>query len=298
MNLRPHRALLAMLLASTGLAAGPVTAEVPPVYRLIAARHGLSEDGLYALALRASGRQSPYARVPTPWPWTVRACSGARCEIAYPETREAMAAVLAAGQRAGSTLYVGPLALRWDPNRLPLRAATQPRVTLHEAARQLAWAIREAPRGSPTLAVVASRRPGSSASAPWGALIDRVAAEENLAAVLVHAVVAAESGYNPQAVSPKGAVGLMQLMPATAERFGLPRAARAEPERNLRAGARYLGWLLNTFDGDLALALAGYNAGEGAVQKYGHRIPPYRETQNYVRRVVKHLARAAGGPSS
>ena len=111
-------------------------------------------------------------------------------------------------------------------------------------------------------------------------------------------MVAAESGYDPQAVSPKGAVGLMQLMPATAERFGVPRAARTDPARNLRAGARYLGWLLNTFNGDLELALAGYNAGEGAVQKYGHQIPPYRETRNYVRRVIHHLARSAGGPAS
>ena len=287
-----------MVLASTGLAAGPVGAEVPPVYRLVAARHGLSADGLYALALRASGRQSPYAPVPTPWPWTVRACAGARCERVYPETREAMATVLAAGQRAGLTLYVGPLALRWDPDRLPLHTATQPRVTLQEAARQLAGALRAPPRGSPTPAIAAARRSGASARAPWGALIAQVAAEENLPAALVHAVVATESGYDPQAVSPKGAVGLMQLMPATAERFGVPRAARTDPARNLRAGARYLGWLLNTFHGDLELALAGYNAGEGAVQKYGHRIPPYRETQQYVRRVIHHLARPAGGPAS
>ena len=285
-----------MVLASTGLAAGPVGAEVPPVYRLVAARHGLSADGLYALARRASGRPSPYAPVPTPWPWTVRACAGARCERVYPETREAMATVLAAGQRAGLTLYVGPLALRWDPDRLPLRAATHPHVTLQEAARQLALALRATPRGAP--AVATARRPGSSARARWGALIDQVAAEENLPAALVHAVVAVESGYDPHAVSPKGAVGLMQLMPATAERFGVPRAARTEPAQNLRAGARYLGWLLNTFHGDLELALAGYNAGEGAVQKYGHQVPPYRETQNYVRRVVNRLARSAGEPSS
>ncbi len=287
-----------MVLASTGLAAGPVGAEVPPVYRLVAARHGLSADGLYALALRASGRQSPYAPVPTPWPWTVRACAGARCERVYPETREAMATVLAAGQRAGLTLYVGPLALRWDPDRLPLHTATQPRVTLQEAARQLAGALRAPPHGSPTPAIAAARRPGASARAPWGALIAQVAAEENLPAALVHAVVATESGYDPQAVSPKGAVGLMQLMPATAERFGVPRAARTDPARNLRAGARYLGWLLNTFHGDLELALAGYNAGEGAVQKYGNQVPPYRETQQYVRRVIHHLARSAGGPAS
>ena len=296
MNRPCLRPLLAVWLAGIGLAAGPVGAEAPPVYRLVAARHGLSADGLYALARRASGRPSPYAPVPTPWPWTVRACAGTRCAIAYPETREAMATVLAAGQRAGLTLYVGPLALRWDPDRLPLRAATQPHVTLQEAARQLALALRATPRGAP--AVATARRPGSSARARWGALIDRVAAEENLPAALVHAVVVAESGYDPQAVSPQGAVGLMQLMPATAERFGVPRAARTDPARNLRAGVRYLGWLLNTFHGDLELALAGYNAGEGAVQKYGNQVPPYRETQQYVRRVINHLARPAGGPAS
>ena len=290
--------LLTAGFASIGLAAGPVGAEAPPVYRIVAARHGLSSDGLYALARRASGRPSPYTPVPMPWPWTVRACAGTRCAIAYPETREAMATLLAAGQRAGLTLYVGPLALRWDPDRLPLRAATQPQVTLQEAARQLAWALRTAPGDSPTPAVATARRSGSSGRARWGALIDRVAAEENLPAALVHAVVAAESGYDPQAVSPQGAVGLMQLMPATAERFGVPRAARTDPARNLRAGARYLGWLLNTFHGDLELALAGYNAGEGAVQKYGHQVPPYRETQQYVRRVINHLARPAGGPAS
>ena len=297
MNGRPGCARLAIGFAAAGLALA-AAAEIPPVYRLAATRHGLSADGLYALALRASGRQSPYAPVPTPWPWTVRACAGARCERVYPETREAMATVLAAGQRAGLTLYVGPLALRWDPDQLPLHTATQPRVTLQEAARQLAGALRAPPRGSPTPAIAAARRSGASARAPWGALIDRVAAEENLPAALVHAVVAVESGYDPRAVSPKGAVGLMQLMPATAERFGVPRAARAEPEPNPRAGARYLGWLLNTFHGDLELALAGYNAGEGAVQKYGNQVPPYRETQQYVRRVIHHLARSAGGPAS
>ena len=286
-----------MVLASTGLAAGPVSAEVPPVYRLVAARHGLSADGLYALALRASGRQSPYAPVPTPWPWTVRACAGARCERVYPETREAMATVLAAGQRAGLTLYVGPLALRWDPDRLPLHTATQPRVTLQEAARQLAGALRAPPRGSPTPAIAAARRSGASARAPWGALIAQVAAEENLPAALVHAVVATESGYDPQAVSPKGAVGLMQLMPATAERFGVPRAARTDPARNLRAGARYLGWLLNTFHGDLELALAGYNAGEQAVARHGG-VPPYPETQAYVKRIQRLLGIEAGVKST
>jgi soluble lytic murein transglycosylase-like protein len=87
----------------------------------------------------------------------------------------------------------------------------------------------------------------------------------------------------------------MQLMPATARRFGVANAY--DPDQNVGGGARYLRWLLDRYGGNVALALAGYNAGEGAVQKYGNQVPPYRETQQYVRRVVSHLARPAGGPS-
>lgn len=99
---------------------------------------------------------------------------------------------------------------------------------------------------------------------------------------LVHAVIKAESNYDPTAVSPKGAIGLMQLMPGTAERFGVD---PWQPAQNIDGGVRYLKWLLEQF-GDISLALAGYNAGEGAVMKYGRTIPPYRETQNYVDKVL------------
>ncbi len=78
----------------------------------------------------------------------------------------------------------------------------------------------------------------------------------------------------------------------------IARAERADPATNVRAGVRYLKWLIRRFHGALPLALAGYNAGEGAVQKYGNQVPPYRETQQYVRRVIHHLARSAGGPAS
>ncbi len=100
---------------------------------------------------------------------------------------------------------------------------------------------------------------------------------------LVLSVMRAESGFNQRAVSPKGASGLMQLMPATAERFGVRNIF--DPRENIFAGARYLRWLLDRFNGDLRLALAGYNAGEGAVELYGKRIPPFAETQNYVRTI-------------
>jgi soluble lytic murein transglycosylase-like protein len=117
-------------------------------------------------------------------------------------------------------------------------------------------------------------------------LIATVAAQNQLPAALLHAVVKVESSYNPNAVSPKGAVGLMQLMPATAERFGVTDAT--DPAANLSGGARYLRQLLVLFEYDLSLALAGYNAGENAVLKYKRQIPPYRETQAYVKKVM-HL---------
>src|SRR6185295_8357144 len=93
----------------------------------------------------------------------------------------------------------------------------------------------------------------------------------------------AESAFNRSALSPKGAMGLMQLMPATATRFGVKDFF--DPRENVLGGSRYLRWLLDRFSGDVRLALAGYNAGEGAVEFYGYRIPPFLETQNYVRTI-------------
>ena len=106
--------------------------------------------------------------------------------------------------------------------------------------------------------------------------------------VLIYAIMHRESAFKKRALSHKGASGLMQLMPATARRFGVTNIW--DPRQNIDAGARYMRWLLNTFDGDVRLALAGYNAGEGAVMKYGYRVPPYRETQEYVRRISERYA--------
>jgi soluble lytic murein transglycosylase-like protein len=103
--------------------------------------------------------------------------------------------------------------------------------------------------------------------------------------LLIYSVMHQESSFKSRAISPKGARGLMQLMPMTAARFGVTNIF--DPKQNIDAGARYLRFLLNHFDGDLHLALAGYNAGEGAVEKYGWRIPPYSETQEYVRRISR-----------
>lgn len=111
--------------------------------------------------------------------------------------------------------------------------------------------------------------------------------------VLLYAQMHQESSFKRGAISPKGARGLMQLMPGTAARFGVTNIF--DPQQNIEGGARYMRFLLDHFDGDVALALAGYNAGEGAVLKYGRRIPPYRETQEYVRRISLRYARMRDG---
>src|SRR6185503_20568484 len=103
--------------------------------------------------------------------------------------------------------------------------------------------------------------------------------------LLLYSVMHQESSFKQRAISPKGARGLMQLMPGTAARMGVTNIF--DPKQNIEGGARYLRFLLDRFDGDVRLALAGYNAGEGAVMKYGYRIPPYSETQEYVRRISK-----------
>ncbi|HEX8873179.1 MAG TPA: lytic transglycosylase domain-containing protein [Nitrosospira sp.] len=121
-------------------------------------------------------------------------------------------------------------------------------------------------------------------SAQYRAEIDTVARIYALESALIHAVVSAESAYNPTAVSKKGAAGLMQLMPKTARRYGV--TDRFDPVQNLHGGARYLSDLLRMFDGNLSLALAGYNAGENSVVKHGYRIPPFAETRTYVPKVL------------
>jgi soluble lytic murein transglycosylase-like protein len=116
-------------------------------------------------------------------------------------------------------------------------------------------------------------------------LIDKVSQRYRVERALIHAVITAESAYDPAAVSRAGAVGLMQLMPGTAKRYGV--RDRRDPRQNVSGGVRYLRDLLVQFD-DLPLALAAYNAGENAVIRYGNRIPPYRETQRYVRKVLSY----------
>lgn len=118
----------------------------------------------------------------------------------------------------------------------------------------------------------------------YTALVAQTALTYHLEPALLHAVISTESGYEPNALSRKGAVGLMQVMPGTGQRYGVSNLK--DPSQNIVAGARYLRDLLRQFDNDLPLVLAAYNAGENAVLRYGRRIPPYRETTLYVPRVL------------
>ena len=120
----------------------------------------------------------------------------------------------------------------------------------------------------------------------YDGLIEGAASSASVDANLLRAVIVVESGFNPRAVSKKGALGLMQLMPATAARFGATNAM--DPRQNVAAGARYLKFLMDRFGHNVRLALAAYNAGEEAVDRNGGQIPPFTETMAYVPRVLKY----------
>ncbi len=122
-------------------------------------------------------------------------------------------------------------------------------------------------------------------SVEFDGMIERAARSVTVHPDLVRAVIVVESAFNPRAVSKRGALGLMQLRPATAHRFGVSNAF--DPEQNIVAGARYLSELMARYDNSIELALAAYNAGEDAVERYGRRIPPFNETKRYVPNVIR-----------
>lgn len=118
----------------------------------------------------------------------------------------------------------------------------------------------------------------------YRSLVEKAAREHQVDQALLRAIISVESGYDAEAISSRGAVGLMQVMPQTARRYGITNVH--DPAQNIQAGTRYLRDLLNKFNNNLALSLAAYNAGEGAIQRYGNRIPPYQETLAYVPKVI------------
>lgn len=143
----------------------------------------------------------------------------------------------------------------------------------------------------PAVAVVASPTAEPiPVNAEVGEIIEKTAAKYDVDPLLVHSVISVESAYNAKAVSNKGAQGLMQLIPATARRFGALNAF--DVRQNVEAGVKYLKYLSTLFPDDLRLTLAAYNAGEGAVWKYGNNVPPYRETEQYVYKVGQRYGKA------
>jgi soluble lytic murein transglycosylase-like protein len=140
---------------------------------------------------------------------------------------------------------------------------------------------------------IRTTRPASGSRArKYDDLIRQHADRHGLSADLIRAIIQIESGFNPRAVSPKGAMGLMQLMPATATEYGVHNPF--DPDENIRAGVAYFRLLLDRYNHKVDLALAAYNAGPTAVDRHGRRVPPYRETQAYVRKIVSVTPIAIG----
>ena len=162
------------------------------------------------------------------------------------------------------------------------------------AWRVSGWRTVERLPERPPEPVAAPRAAWQELAGDYAELIERAAETHRVDPVLLTAMARAESAFDPRAISPKGAQGLMQLMPQTASRFGVTDAF--DVEQNVDGGARYLSWLLERFSGRTDLALAGYNAGEAAVERHAG-IPPYPETEAYVRKVLDQAERLRGQPS-
>jgi soluble lytic murein transglycosylase-like protein len=181
----------------------------------------------------------------------------------------------------------------------PPQPTAQQRLVHAASALGLPQPQAAAPPGGLLLSIIPSSPAARALPATAGGhptlhvLIADVARRYGHDADLLKAIVHVESRFNPSAVSPKGAIGLMQVMPATGKRMGVddPKRQLLDPEHNLDAGARYLRLLMQMFPQRLDLAVAAYNAGEGAVLRYNRRIPPYPETQSYVRQVLDQYSR-------
>ncbi|MCA1633304.1 MAG: lytic transglycosylase domain-containing protein [Acidobacteria bacterium] len=179
-----------------------------------------------------------------------------------------------------------PPAVRPKPSkRLKLTARS---VEQARTSRVTASLISDARPSDMAMAVGKSLDGFSTGDASVDALIVESGTRHGVDPVLLYSIMHRESSFKKRALSNKGASGLMQLMPGTARRFGVSNIW--DPRQNIDGGARYMRILLNMFDGSVPLALAGYNAGEGAVLKYGRRVPPYSETQEYVRRITQRYA--------
>jgi soluble lytic murein transglycosylase-like protein len=193
----------------------------------------------------------------------------------------------------GGTLKVASYAVEGDLLRLELATGGRLTLSLERVDRVISDEVlaaepQLAPPPPPDGFTVRFADGHSQPDTPYGGSIWETARRHGLNPSLLAAVARVESRFDPRAVSHRGARGLMQVMPATGRRLGLRPAELFDPEKNLDAGARYLRQLADRFGDDLALVLAAYNAGEGAVERFGG-VPPYRETQTYVARVYAAL---------
>ena len=191
--------------------------------------------------------------------------------------------------QAGVKLYTPPApaaspARRMKGSRMKL-ASAQPLASASTVSAIVRPTLLTFDSTATSLSAPTSLRNFTTGDAQIDGYIAQSATNNGLDPLLIYSIMHQESSFKLRATSPKGARGLMQLMPGTAARYGVTNIY--DPRQNIEGGARYMRFLLDRFDGDLSLALAGYNAGEGAVDKYGWRIPPYTETQEYVRRISR-----------
>ncbi len=187
---------------------------------------------------------------------------------------------MAAGLLAHAAAAAQPVYETRLPGQLPLFS----NVAVSEASRKVLEVLPPRAAGAGSTARGSAVLPAEVRRSVYDRMIEAAARKYNVHADLVRAVIAAESNFDPQARSAAGALGLMQVLPATARRFGS--GDLLDPAVNIEVGAQYLAYLLRLFNGDLRLALAGYNAGEGAVIKHEYTVPPFPETQQYVPRVL------------
>jgi soluble lytic murein transglycosylase-like protein len=266
---------------------------IPAGYVQIAGEYGMPPDVLYRLALHQSGARLDSGQH-RPWPWTISVDG----RLARYRTREDAYRAIRHYLDRGRVVDVGLLLLDRPPYAQTLGdpwSVLDPLYNLRLGAYRLRQRFTQTQDWTSAVAAFATPKAAGSVhtSRPlalnWPGhrqfvlLMRETALRYQLEPELLYAVVAAESNFRPRARSAAGAQGLMQLMPATARRFGVTDSF--DPAANLDGGARYLRLLLDQFQ-DLTLALAGYNAGEQAVIRHRDRIPPYRETQQFVPRVL------------
>ena len=277
-------AIMAVTNALAAIVAGSVLASptIPAAYNQVAKEYAISAEDLYAAGLQASSAKLNNGER-RPWPWTLTVAGKRYYYVNRQQTYQALQFYIDTGRRP---IAIGLLQLDWATHYAALKttwAALDPLHNLRIGAALLSRAKivdkDVAPMPAAALPFAINRHNQQT----WAATIAHVASRYQLEPELLHAVISAESAFEPRATSPAGAQGLMQLMPATARRFAVTDAYN--PAQNIAGGARYLRVLLDQFD-NLRLALAAYNAGENTVVKYGYRVPPYRETQQYIPRVL------------